>query len=212
MRRMQRPECPTWLQENHAKWTEAYCKRRASNPSAEFVWPQYQNAKINHELQQILGASTQEHCAYCDGGFPLGCASRATIDHFKPKEAFCSEAFAWANLYLACDCCQQQKSNNYDERLLRPDAANFSFAAYFQFNYQTGEIEPNLAADAEMQTQAQVSIDLFGLNHSPRPKARLSHLKSFSCLSTEEKREQLNDWNYRFILEFELEPTNANSP
>ena len=205
MRKMPRSECPDWLAENQTRWTQAYCQRREQNPSAKFAWPQRESRPINHDLQQILGEFTDGHCAYCDGGFPLGSASRDTIDHFKPKEAYCTEAFAWENLYLACDCCQQVKSNHYSEQLLRPDWLDFDFSSYFQFNYRSGHLEPNPLVSEAKQQQAVETIRLLGLNEHERPRARLSELDKFTCLSVEKQRELLPTFNYRFLLEMELQ-------
>lgn len=205
MKKMVRPECPEWLATNQKKWTDAYCNRRQQETGASFSWPQYENKKINHLLQEVLNTCTTGHCSYCDGGFPLGCASRDTIDHFKPKEAFCSEAFAWNNLYIACDCCQQVKLNRYSENLLRPDDTEFSFLKYFQFNYRTGHIEPNPLVSPETQAKAQETIKILGLNEHERPNARLSELKVFQNLQPNAQADLLETFNYRFILEIELD-------
>lgn len=207
MKKMTRSDCPEWLAENKGRWTQAYCQRRENNPAASFSWPQRNGKKINHDLKEELGQCTAGHCSYCDGGFPLGSASRDTIDHFKPKESYCTEAFTWENLYLACDCCQQAKGSQYSELLLRPDSQDFNFSSYFQFNYRNGDLEPNPLASEEKQQQAVQTIKLLGLNQYERPRARLSELKKFSEYSLETQYELLEDFNYRFILIMELDST-----
>lgn len=201
MQKMVRPDCPQCLQDKSSEWNQAYCARREDNPAAGFRWPQWQGEPVNHILRVELSAATQGHCSYCDGGFPMGSASRDTIDHFRPKETFCAEAFDWGNLYLCCDCCQQCKGSRYSDKLLRPDADDFDFFHYFYLKHRNGEIDVSpLLTDAEQREQARQTIRIFGLNKNGRPYARLAELQKYSALTAAQQIERLDTYNYRFIL------------
>lgn len=178
--------------------TDAYEARLAENPGGRFWWPQ----DLLAEVRAALARLTQEHCAYCDGGWPLGAASRETVDHFLPKSnrRFTREAFAWANLYLACDACQQAKRDTYDELLLRPDEAGYGFDAYFVFNALTGELEANPGASAQARARATRTIAILDLNRQARCRSRLRELR-VSPTRLGAQKAHLDDLNYRFLFE-----------
>jgi uncharacterized protein (TIGR02646 family) len=114
---------------------------------------------------------TAGHCAYCDG-YELGESSRETIDHFRPKSRFPELAFAWQNLFPACDSCQLAK-RDFHEQLLKPDEEGYEFARYFVLNFKTGDLEPNPGALPEEQQKAQNTIALLSLNRAPLARGRL---------------------------------------
>ena len=114
-----------------------------------------------------------------------------TIDHFWPKSSHSAEAFAWSNLYFACNHCQTRREE-YDGRLLRPDAVDFEFERYFRWDFTTGEIRVNERADAADQARAEVTIRLFRLNKG-HPGFRRRELLHRSALPAE----PLDDFAYR---------------
>lgn len=192
MRKLARPDVPPCLRDNASLWTEEYVRGRADNPAYPFRWrsePCYQ------AIRASLAAMTQKHCAFCDGG--LGVTSRETVEHFRPKKSFPSQAYAWDNLFPCCDLCQSMKGERFDEGLLKPDAADYRFPAYFTVNYRTGEIEVSPQADADAQTRARVTIKLYGLNRPELNKARRRELECFE----RSKERHIDDFNYRYFLE-----------
>jgi uncharacterized protein (TIGR02646 family) len=185
---------PAVLEGGREGWTQAWVQRRAANAAAIFAWPQHENEKLNAHLVRALSPLTQGHCAYCDN-IELGSASRETIDHFLPKTTHPAEAFAWANLYLACDLCQQHKRDDHEEDLLRPDVPGFSFSRFFEYQPRSGRIEPNPAADPADRQRAAVTIRLLGFNEKARPESRQRILR------IRRPDHALDDLSYRFLIE-----------
>ena len=131
----------------------------------------------------------QGHCSFCDA-FPLMGSSKEPIEHFQPKSdpRFHELAYVWSNLYYSCDCCQSHKGEHFEDGLLQPDAPEYECLHYFEFDFTTGEMRPrSKAGDADRQ-RAEVTIRLYGLNESDRPKRR---------------REVLRDWQRKNIPEID---------
>jgi uncharacterized protein (TIGR02646 family) len=149
---------------------------------------------------------TQGHCAFCDC-FPLDDRSKEPIEHFKPKSdpRFYADAYAWDNLYYCCDCCQSTKGERWDDRLLRPDAADYSFERYFLFDYTTGEIKANWLAGAADQARASATIEHYGLDLPEKRRSRCLELRKWQRSSERD----LDEWAYRDFLDpaNEAEPT-----
>lgn len=140
----------------------------------EFRWPVVDRRPLNQHLMPPLEQMVEGHCAYCDG-WPLDETGYASIDHFQPKATFPELAFAWDNLYHACQRCQQPphgKGSTWSADLLRPDAPGYSFERYFRYDVASGRLEPNPQASAADQRSAQVTIDTLGLNTGSRPCGR----------------------------------------
>lgn len=205
MMRMSRPkEAPPYLTQGATRWTEDYVARRRADPSHRFRWPdvllQEVRLPLNRYLVRDLLAATANHCAYCDGP-ELGVTSRETIDHFRPKghERFLHLAFDWENLFPACDICQQEKRDDFDEKLLKPDEQAYDFEKYFDFNAKTGELEANSRASAEDQERARLTIETFGLNIAARCASRLRFFERYYndavCLSGDD----LDVLPYRYL-------------
>jgi uncharacterized protein (TIGR02646 family) len=151
--------------------------RRAREEAAEFRWPEVDGVALNQLLFPTLRRMTAGHCAYCDH-FELGEGSRETIDHFRPKSRFPEFAYAWDNLFPACDQCQQHKVEDFHDDLLRPDEPGYRFERYFLFNSHTGMIEINPQASPDDQRRAAFTRVTFGLNQGRRPDARRRWFKS----------------------------------
>ncbi len=164
MRKFQRLPEPAFLAENKQKWTGAWIAKRNATPPKAWAWPQYEKQRINIRLlDEGLKTQTQNHCSFCDH-YPVSPPGVDTIEHFKPKSRFPEQAFEWENLYYCCNFCQQ-KNNNYDEDLLRPDAEDFVFDRYFRWDYTTGELLVNSQASEEDQNRAKITIKIYALNN-----------------------------------------------
>ncbi len=195
-----RCDAPAVLITHAARWTQRFMDRRNANPQHPFRWPEAEGRPLNEHLLPPLLAMTAYHCAYCDH-FQLGEGSRETIDHFRPKgrAEFSALAFAWDNLFPACDRCQSNKGEDFDEALLRPDGPGYRFDRYFIYNHRTGDIEASPAASLEDQRRAEVTIRLFGLNRSPRPEARRRRIQGANTPGKERVDEGLDVLPYRFL-------------
>lgn len=183
MRRFTREPAPDYLTERCQGWNDRWQERRSENPKAQFQWPQVDGTPLN---QLLIGSDdapgplkrqTDAHCSYCDQ-FPISPPGTETIDHFKPKSRFPGEAFSWENLYFACNHCQV-RGEEWDEKLLRPDAAEFEFSRYFIWDYTNGELLPNPSATAGDQARAAYTIECFRLNiRHPRWRIRQQQLRA----------------------------------
>ncbi len=193
-----RPEAPGWLRTGERDWGKRLYRRRKANANAKFNWPQRQKEKINHLLAAILVEASSNHCAYCDC-YPLGTASRQTIDHFKPKTTAPLLVCFWENLFLACDVCQQVKGERYSRKMLKPDRPNYTFERYFISNFKTGRIEASPNAPSEERDMAWETIEWLGLNMPGRPQSRLVELEKFSGNGDL----PIECYSYRFFLEFD---------
>ncbi len=196
MRAITRPETPEALRERGEEWTSRWVVRQSEG--GDFAWPQYGNRKLNRILLEPLQEMTQDRCAFCDG--ILGVTSRETIEHFRPKAGFPELAFAWPNLFPACDFCQAQKQRNgdWDEGLLPPDEAGYRFSRFFYCDPDTGEINPNPAASEADQKRAKVTTRLFGLNTKKRRKSRRREWRRYRRAKG---AVQIDDLDCRFFVE-----------
>ena len=61
-------------------------------------------------------------CAYCEGDYTG--TSYPQIDHFKPKSLYPTLMFDYSNMNLACERCNNEKYNKYDEKLINPTIDN----------------------------------------------------------------------------------------
>jgi uncharacterized protein (TIGR02646 family) len=169
MRKFQRVSQPDFLVDRWEAWGEAWERRRLNNPGARFNWPQFEGKPVNELLLHPLKKQTQDHCSFCDS-FPVSPPSIDTIEHFRPKSRFPREACRWENLYFCCMFCQQ-KYEEFDEDLLRPDADDYDFDKYFRWDFTRGILEVNEHAPIENQKRAEVTIRLYRLNEG-HPKLR----------------------------------------
>ena len=145
---------------------------------------------VNQKLLPLLKAQTQDHCSFCDN-YPVSPPSIDTIEHFRPKAHFPRDAYRGSNLYFCCMWCQQ-KSDDFDEAALQPDAPNYDFDRYFRWDYTLGTIEVNEQASPEDQRRANVTIKLYKLNDG-HPSLRKRELRK----RAKDARGLLDDFAYR---------------
>lgn len=189
------------------KWTDSWLRKRekwraqkAQGRSArapKFAWPQHQKRPLNQHLLPHLKAMTQRHCAYCDAVWVEG-VSKDTIDHFRPKSdpRWEDQVVEWTNLFYACDRCQEQKGEHYDDALLKPDDPKYGFERFFVYQPDSGKLKPSPAASPAEQHAAACTIELFGLNKAGRPRTRKWWFERF-C----KKAEDPDSLPYRFLFE-----------
>ena len=198
MKGFNRTDEPTFLRKNAALWNDQWYQLKSKNPGAKFQWYKHGVKPVNQLLRPILESQTQDHCSYCDGYPPL--PGDDTIDHFRPKSRldFARLAYAWSNLYIACNACQRTKLEAFSEDLLAPDAYNFSFDRYFIYEFATHKILPNPDAGSDEQLKAETTIRLFGLNDNGHIINRRHTLERWRGKS--ETDSVLDDFAHRFML------------
>lgn len=197
MNRFTRTACPTTLSEKWEEWGNRYIRNREQNPGFSFEWPEVQGKPLNQHLLPELLAMTQQHCSYCDG-YPLRYADR-TIDHFRPKSnpAFYGEVCKWENLYVSCIHCQKAKMEQYHRGLLRPDAEDYNFNRYFEYNYTDHTIQSNPLASLTDQERAEVTIEVFRLNEPGLAASRSIEYERFFIT---DRGLPWETYSFRFIL------------
>lgn len=196
MMKLVKTPAPEFLRSNYKKWGKKYkAKRENINKTDNFVWATHQGEKVNVLLLPFLRIETNYHCAFCDG-FPLE-ATGETIEHFRPKSSFPLLSYLWANLLYCCKYCNENKGENPERLLIKPNDINYSFETYFLFDYDSGKIESNPALPEIGKLKAENTIRLYGLNEHNRPKWRKRFLKLY--LKTENPN--VEDFPYRFIFQ-----------
>lgn len=193
MRKFQRGPEPEVLGNNWQQWGDDWDRRKKANPKASFHWHQVGGEPVNQLILPTLKAQTQSHCSFCDN-FPVSPPSLETVEHFRPKSKFPREAYHWPNLYFCCDFCQQ-KSNDFDEALLRPDAEDFDFDRYFRWDFTTGTLEINAQATPADQQRAETTRAMYRLNDR-HPALRKRALRQ----RAKDQDAPLDDFPYREFL------------
>jgi len=107
MIKLQKLPEPTRLAQNAAAWTSVLATKEAAGiapTSAE---------KTRYRIPEIKAVLVQEtsgKCAYCES--KLQHIHHGDVEHIYPKSLDLLRSFDWTNLTLACEICNQNKSNN----------------------------------------------------------------------------------------------------
>lgn len=97
---------PQVLKDNSEAWTKALQHKIASGQQPT----QAEKAKYRHpQVKAALVGETHGKCAYCES--PLLHIHHGDVEHIYPKSLDISLIFSWDNLTLACEVCNQKKSN-----------------------------------------------------------------------------------------------------
>lgn len=177
MRKQARPDEPEVLRANSARWNQQWAELRQRNPSAQFSWYKLDSKDAREWVLPDLWSMTQGHCAFCDA-FPLEDRTNEAVEHFKPKTdaRFYLEAYTWTNLYYCCGFCQAQKNSQWNDDLLRPDAADYEFGTHFYYEFTTGEMKAVPGAEG---SRARVTIEMYGLDEPPKRRMRQLELRKW---------------------------------
>ena len=194
MIKLERPQCPLWLADIWEKKSRRW-KAKLDNPqkSNNWDWYKHEGQKINIQLLPLLRKMTDDHCSFCDS-FPMKRIGK-TVEHFKPKSAYPLESYKWENLFLCCSNCQE-KNDEFDELLLKPDEIDYEFNRYFDYDYETGFLNPNKWSSLEDQRRAEATIRIYKLNDFDRPEDRQMTFRQFY----DSNNPILVEFSYRFIL------------
>lgn len=130
--------------------------RPVDKGAAPAVYTNYQDA--GPDLQARLG----DYCSYCERQIETHLAT----EHVQPKTHVLELRNAWSNFLLGCVHCNSSKGNTpvNPPDYLWPDSDNTLRA----FEYvRGGLVQPNSALPAPIQTRAQATITLTGLDKYP---------------------------------------------
>lgn len=153
--------CPEILVKKQDEWTAALLAAQSTADRRRA------RAKYNHpQVKEALISETAGKCAYCES--KLRHIQHGDIEHIRPKSDNPHLAFSWENLTLACQICNQRKSN------LDPDFNNI-------LDPYNGLAEDDivfcgaLASGAGRRSGAR-TIDILGLNRPELIERRAERL------------------------------------
>ena len=112
MRNVTRPDTPTSLRRNAARWRRELCAA-LSTPTPDCVlvrrrFDRYRQHDIRDSLEEMYGGL----CCYCEA--TIGTVAFGHIEHRRPKRAQPQYAFDWNNMHLACPACNQAKGDKWN--------------------------------------------------------------------------------------------------
>lgn len=161
---------PVWIAENWVQWGLDYEKTK------KWSWRVGQ-PRYRQQLSLLLDC-TNAHCSYCDN-YPMGKRIiKPEIDHFKPKSKYPKIAYKWNNLFAVCRYCQE-RLDNFDPLLLKPDETDYSFKTYFEFDFNDYEIKPNRNASMSEKSRAMYTIRILKLNGDDKYKGTKEDVRLF---------------------------------
>ncbi|WP_336013094.1 HNH endonuclease [Acinetobacter calcoaceticus] len=106
MIKLQKLAEPQILTDNGAEWTRLHLENIANGvESTTYLKSRYNHSQIKDQIVK----ETSEKCAYCES--KLRHIHHGDIEHIFPKSLDESKRFEWNNLTLACEICNQNKSN-----------------------------------------------------------------------------------------------------
>lgn len=114
MHKVQRNEPPEGLYEKNIEFNN----KKHSKEEIKNEWDLFTNSKLKKQTIEQLDKMFKGCCAYCEGRYKE--TSYPQIDHFKPKSLYPELMFEYNNMNLACQKCNNAKSNKYDEKLINP--------------------------------------------------------------------------------------------
>ncbi len=97
---------PPILKNNGSAWTQKLLERAAAGESPTHS----ESTRYRHpQIKAALVAETNNKCAYCES--KLQHIHHGDVEHIFPKSLDPSRILAWSNLTLACEVCNQKKSD-----------------------------------------------------------------------------------------------------
>lgn len=130
--------------------------RPVDKGTSPFVYIQYQDA--GSDLQNCIG----HFCSYCERQIETHLA----VEHIQPKSLVPTLQNTWSNFLLACVNCNSCKGNtnvNLTDYLW-PDCDNTLRVIKY---VRGGLVQPNTSMSATIQSKAQATISLTGLDKDP---------------------------------------------
>ncbi|MBO2650765.1 HNH endonuclease [Shewanella algae] len=101
---------PQVLTKNSRDWTDAFLKKL----SAGELPTSTESSRYRHkEIKSALVEETHGKCAYCES--KLQHIHHGDVEHIAPKSLHPAKRFEWNNLTLACEICNQNKSDRDPE-------------------------------------------------------------------------------------------------
>ncbi len=106
MIKLEKLQEPARLSANAAKWTKTLLDKEANGEEPTAA----ERSRYRHpDIKAVLVQETHGKCAYCESR--LQHIHHGDVEHMFPKSLDPAKTFEWQNLTLACEICNQNKSN-----------------------------------------------------------------------------------------------------
>ena len=140
MIKLEKTSKPNVLTTNAEEWTKTVLEKIAVGEKLTST----DDARYRHpEIKAALVAETHGKCAYCES--KLKHIHHGDVEHITPKSLDPALRYDWNNLTLACEVCNQNKSNRDPkiEHILDPyltdPASHLTFVGSFVFSLGTND-------------------------------------------------------------------------
>lgn len=116
MIKLEKGPIPQVLKDKGAEWKKLLVAKLSSGTASQADKTRYRHTDIKAALE----AETHGKCAYCES--KLKHIHHGDVEHIIPKSKEPQQTFEWDNLTLACEICNQNKSDKdpEDSQLLDP--------------------------------------------------------------------------------------------
>jgi hypothetical protein len=148
-----------------ATWTQALLDRIAKGEKPTDA----EKSRYRHpDIKTALTIETHAKCAYCES--KVRHITHGDIDHIVPKSTAPEKAFEWTNLTLACDLCNENKSDHFGnhEDLVDPYAIHPSE----HFLFEGPLILPIPGSDPGLMTETVLKLNRSELVERRQDKIR----------------------------------------
>jgi len=106
MIKLEKRPIPKRLEDNSVDWTKAVVDTK----NAGLLPTPTELSRYRHpDIKAVLVEETAGKCAYCES--KLQHIHHGDVEHIYPKSLDPTKTFEWQNLTLACEVCNQNKSN-----------------------------------------------------------------------------------------------------
>jgi len=166
MIKMTKGQEPKVLLDNKQDWTKALL---AQSPQERKLKPGVAIKYRHEKVKAALVIETHGKCVYCESKFLH--VHHGDVEHILPKSLYKNKTFEWTNLTLACEICNQNKSNRDPnlEHIINPyikdPELSLKFAGSFMYTKdEAGEntktiIDLNRTALLEKRTERIKAIE-----------------------------------------------------
>ncbi len=157
MHKIERNVPPKELKKKSNEWN----KKLSKNPEVDInkEWRNFKSTKLGGDTLKNLKEMYSDCCMYCEGD--VGVTSYGQIEHFKPKSKYPELCFDYDNLHLACEICNKNKGDKYEECYIDPTLVDPKEYIYYR-NWEA--LGKNKVGDT--------MIELVQLNNDTRIKFR----------------------------------------
>ncbi len=143
----------------------------------------------NEEVKDVLVKMFYGKCAYCESKITV--VTYGQIEHFYPKSAYPDKTFAWDNLLLSCDKCNntQHKGTKFpldsdgQPLLINPTDAHTDPFMHLHFSWDE---ETSWACVYGRDERGETVVELFDLNGSrgrmELMRERSKYIKKLLCM------------------------------